>query len=202
MNKTSFIINFGINVLGSPEGLGLRPEAKLASSWFWEYGLQNRIKLGASKKAYFLIGLSYLKNRFTWDNDVLLNNAMTSGSQDIVPNFTEVENLKGSPKMRVGYVTVPLGLRFKLAKKTYLDLGGYVGYNVLTSQTHVFKINNEKISENRNGDYGVNDWTYGATAGLKLFNTRFVFKYNLAPLFVDNINFNTNLIMIGLQSEL
>jgi hypothetical protein len=199
--KTSFIINYGLNMLQGQEGAGIRPEINRGSSWFWEYGLQNRVKIGNSKKVYFTYGLSYLKNRFSWENSILLKDVIDTNG-DHTPNFTKVENLKGDAKMRLGYVTLPLGFRLKVAKKTYFDLGGYVGYNVLTSQTHVFKVAGEKITEKRNGDYGVNDWTYGATAGIKLFSTRFVFKYNLAPVFADNASYNTSLWMIGLQSEL
>ncbi len=202
INKTSFIINYGLNFLGEPEGAGNRPVAKTWKSWFWEYGIQNRVRLGASKKAYLTYGITYLRNRFSLDNPVQLANVRTTGIEENIPIFVNVENTKEDPKLRISYLTVPLSFRFKIAKKTYIDLGGFVGYNLVNSQTHVFKILNEKISEKRTGDYGVNDWTYGATAALKLFDTRFVFKYNLAPLFVENSNYNTNLLMIGFQSEI
>lgn len=192
--KTYLMINYGLNFLAEHNSPGISPAAKTWTSWFWEYGFQSKIRMGSpSSKAYFLIGATYLKNRFTWDNDVKLSNV------NGVPTWSQVDNLKSSPKFRIGYVTVPIGIRFKLAKKTHLDIGGHVGYRLFSSQTHLYKLDNETLYEKRKGDYEMNDWVYGATAALKIFGTRFLFKYNFSEMFKDNPNFNSNIIMFGFQ---
>jgi hypothetical protein len=192
--KTYFMINYGLNFIHNHNNPGVDPIAKTWSSWFWEYGFQTKLRLGnQSSKTYFLYGLTYLKNRFTWDNDVKLSLVNDN------PVWNEVERLKDSPKFRVGYLTVPLGVRFKLAKKTHLDLGGHIGYRLFTSQTHVYKLDEETLYEKRRGAYEMNDWVYGATAALKIFNTRLLFKYNFSNLFKENPSYNTNLFMVGFQ---
>jgi Outer membrane protein beta-barrel domain len=206
--KTHLIINFGLNLLGDADNIGVspvafsKPKAATWSSWFWEYGIQSRARIGGqNSKMYFLYGLTYLRNRFTWDNDVQLVRVIDQKG-DVTPRFNDVEDLKSKPKFRTSYVTVPLGFRFKIAKKTYLDIGGYLGYNLKTSQTHEFEINDEEIITKRSGDYGVNKWMYGATAGIKVWGTRIIVKYNLSNLFVSNNEYNTKLIMVGFQSSI
>jgi hypothetical protein len=192
--KTYLMINYGLNFFGSTSGSGTAPVVKPFSSWFWEYGIQSKVRLGKpGSKTSFLVGISYLKNRFTWKNDVLLSKVNDT------PVWTEELLLVDSPKLRVGYITVPMGLRFKLSKKSSLDLGGYLGYRLFTSQTHKYKTTEELVFLKRRGDYSFDDWVYGATLTLKIMDTRLMAKYNFSNLIKDNENFNTNLIMIGLM---
>lgn len=64
--KTSFRIQFGINSLHASKELGtgvLQPEINTAGSWYWDFSLVRKARLGgANSKVNFIYGLSYLKH--------------------------------------------------------------------------------------------------------------------------------------------
>jgi hypothetical protein len=197
--KTSFNIQYGLNFLtGDAVANAIGPKGKTWSSWFWDYSIQRRIKLGsATSKTSLILGIGYLKNRFKWQGNTALTVNDTGN-----PSFYNVENTTDEPKFRVGYLTVPLGLRFKVSKGIYMDLGGYAGYRLFTTQSWEQKIGNETITTKRSSDYELNDFTYGVTFGLKVLQSRYIVRYNLAPLFKDNPSYDYNILMVGFDAEL
>lgn len=198
--NTSFDIQFGINSFQtgteSPSGV-LSPDINTAGSWYWEFALMRRARLaGKNSKVAVTYGISYLKNRFKIENDVRLT---VDGE---IPVFVAVADAKENPKLNIGYLNIPLGINFKLAKKTTLKLGGYAGYRVHTVQKFKLKPANETIYENRYGGYELNNWVYGATASLDIAGFDIVAKYNFSKVFKDNPNYDLNTFMIGTSVSL
>jgi hypothetical protein len=140
-----------------------------------------------------------MKYRFTWEDNVKLS--IVEGPTDApIPAFNKIDNLTASPKMRIGYIQVPLGLRVKIARKSFIEAGGYLSYRLFTSQTHEQKVNDEKISTKTSSDYKMNDWVYGLTAGIKVGETRIIARYNLNGLFEEIGGVQAKPFSIGFQS--
>jgi len=198
--NTSFEIQFGINALqqgnAAPSGI-LSPEINPGGSWYWDFALTRRARLGGkNSKVALNYGISYLKNRFKIENDLRLT------AVDGVPVFQEVADLKDNPKLNIGYLNVPLSLSFALSKKTKLKVGGYVGYRVHTVQKFHLKTQNEKIHEQRYAGYELNNWMYGANASLDIGGFDLIARYNFSKLFKDNPNYDFNTFMIGTSVSL
>jgi hypothetical protein len=199
--NTNFKIEFGINSLHqiteSPDGI-LSPEINTGGSWYWDFGLTRRARLGGKEsKVAINYGISFLKNRFKIENDLRL----TSNGNDN-PEFVGVPDAKDNPKLNVGYINIPLSLNFSLSKKTKLELGGYAGYRIHTVQKFHLKTNKESIHESRYAGYNLNNWVYGATAALDISGFDLIVRYNFSKLFKDNPNYDFNTFMIGTSVSL
>lgn len=199
--NTSFKIGFGINALqsGAESASGvLYPEINTGGSWYWDFGIIKSSRLGGKESKVALnYGISYLKNRFKLENDVLLT---TDAEGD--PAFVALSNVKDSPKLNIGYLNIPLTFTFALSNKTKLELGGYAGYRIHTVQKNHFKVNSENVHEQRYGRNELNNWLYGATAGINISGFNLTAKYNFSKLFNDNPRYDYNTFMIGTSVSL
>lgn len=199
--NTNLKIEFGINSLhqitDAPNGI-LSPEINTSGSWYWDFGLTRRARLGGKdSKVAINYGISFLKNRFKIENDLRL-----TINADKNPEFVGVPDAKDNPKLNVGYLNIPLSLNFSLSKKTKLELGGYAGYRIHTVQKFHLKTSSETIHENRYAGYNLNKWIYGATAGLDISGFDLIVRYNFSKLFKDNPNYDFNTFMIGTSVSL
>jgi len=199
--NTNLKIEFGINSLhqitDAPNGI-LSPEINTSGSWYWDFGLTRRARLGGKdSKVAINYGISFLKNRFKIENDLRL-----TINADKNPEFVGVPDAKDNPKLNVGYLNIPLSLNFSLSKKTKLELGGYAGYRIYTVQKFHLKTSSETIHENRYAGYNLNNWIYGATAGLDISGFDLIVRYNFSKLFKDNPNYDFNTFMIGTSVSL
>ncbi len=199
--NTSFKIQFGINSIhrGIEPGSGvLSPDINTAGSWYWDFSLVRKARLGGkSSKIALSYGLSFLKNRFAIENDMRLTTNSTGK-----PEFIIVQDLKDNPKINVGYLNIPLSLSFALSKKSKFEAGGYIGYRIHTVQKMNLKKNNERINEHRMAGYYLNNWVYGATASLDISGFDIIFRYNMSKLFNDSSRHDFNTWMIGTSISL
>lgn len=198
--KSSIEIQFGINDwVQSKVTDGMNtPDVNAAGSWFWDFGINRKIRIGGNtSKVAFNYGFSYLINRFKIDNDLRL---FINDDKNV--EFTEIQNIKSSPKLNVGYINMPLGFDFKISKGFNIGLGGYIGYRVHTVQKFFLKPPGETVEEQRYANYGLNNWVYGAKVSLGLNNFNLIGRYNFSNFFKDNPNFEFNTFMIGTSFKL
>lgn len=194
--NTNLKIEFGINSLNNniDEIAGTNyPEINTGGSWYWDFCLVRSARLGGKESKVALnYGISFLKNRFKLENDVLLT---TNVNGD--PEFIDIQNAKDNPKLNVGYLNVPLSLTFALSKKSKLEIGGYAGYRVHTVQKNHLKIGKENIHEQRYARHELNNWMYGAKVSLDISGFHLIGRYNFSKLFNDNPSYDYNTFMIG-----
>lgn len=199
--NTSFKIQFGINSLHqgiNPVSNVLSPDINTAGSWFWDFSLVKKARLGnKNSKIAINYGLSFLKNRFSIENDLRLATNSTGK-----PEFVLVTDLKDNPKINVGYINIPLSLSFALSKKTKIEAGGYVGYRIHTVQKLNLKKFNERIYEHRMAGYYLNNWIYGVSTTLDISGFDIIFRYNMSKLFKDSSRQDFNTWMIGTSISL
>jgi len=198
--KTKFKIEFGVNLLlDQAESTNiLKPDVNSGRSWFWELGLYNQSRLG-SKESKFAInyGVSYLINRFTFDNDVRLTTDLVNR-----PLFIDIADLTKGPKFNIGYLTIPLSLKIALAKKSSIEIGGYAGYRVHTVQKFQSRMNEEDIKSSVYARHQLNNWVYGTSASLRVKGFTLLAKYNLSNVFRDADNYDFRTLMIGTAIKL
>lgn len=194
--NTTLKIEFGVNSLlnNIDEVAGnIYPEINTGGSWYWDFALVRSARIGGKdSKVALNYGISYLKNRFKLDNDVLLTTNEAGN-----PAFVSIENVKENPKLNVGYLNIPLSFTFALSKKTKLDIGGYAGYRVHTVQKNHLKVGKENIHEQRYARHELNNWVYGAKASIDISGFHLVGRYNFSKLFNDNPTYDYNTFMIG-----
>lgn len=194
--NTGLKIGFGINTWHAATEVAsgvLSPEINTGGSWYWDFALVRSARLGGKdSKVAFNYGISFLKNRFKLDNDVRLTRD-TDGN----PQLVNLENVKGSPKLNVGYLNVPVSFTFAISKNSKLEIGGYAGYRVHTVQKAEFKVEKERIDEQRYSRNELNNWIYGGTVGIDFNGFDIIAKYNFSKLFNDNPRYDFNTFMIG-----
>ncbi len=196
--RTKMYMELGLGLTGMMQGTPtptLSPEYKTWGSNYWDLGLKFKTRIGgATSPASITYGLTYLLNSFETTNDVKIN--MTNGA----PAFAKVDNAKGT-ELNIGYITVPLGLEFKVGKKGKFGVGAYGGYRVRAVQNIDYRVDNEDIDEKRKGNYGLNDLMYGASVKIGVGGLVLNGRYNLSSVFKDNTNYKNlyNIYNVGLS---
>ena len=195
-SDTGLRIQFGINSLYSdsdPISGFTYPKINTGGSWYWDLGLVKKIRLGGKhSRVAFIFGVSWLINRFSFQNDVVLNETSVEG-----PEFVVLDNTTKHPKLNVGYINLPVNLRFSLSRKLKLELGGYAGYRLHSVQKTSFKAGEDHIHTQRYSDFHLNNWLYGASANVSLAGLNVMCRYSFSDFFEKNPNYNFNTFMIG-----
>ena len=89
---------------------------------------------------------------------------------------------------------------FKSHRGARFGIGGFVGVNSNSKQFIAYKQDGYKISEKQQGDFNVNDFTYGLSAYVGYKQTSLYLKYDLSPVFENNI-VDQNNISLGLRFD-
>ncbi len=195
-SDTGLRIQSGINSIykgSNPVPGFLDPKINTGASWFWDLGLIKKVRLGGKEsRTALLFGVSWLINRYSFQNDAVLAENLANG-----PEFVKLDNVNKHPKLNVGYVTVPVSFRFSLSKKLRVELGGYAGYRLHSVQKTSYKSGDDIIQSQRYSDFQLNNWLYGASAGINLAGFNIVGRYSLSGLFNENPTYNFTTFMLG-----
>lgn len=198
--RTKMYFDFGIGLTGmvnnSPENTTtIFPEYKTWGSRYWEVGMKFKTRIGGPKSPVSVnYGISYWLNSFESDNNVKIS------YENSIPKFERVANAVGSTELNIGYVTVPVGIDFKIGRKGKIGVGGFGGYRVRTVQNIDLKTDTESIEERRKASYGLNNLTYGLNAKIGVGGLILHGKYTLSNLFKDdNKEYQMGIYNIGLS---
>jgi hypothetical protein len=181
-------------------------------SVFFEWGLTRNYRLSKNSNLLHLkYGFSWMYNHLhATDNRYFV----ADGDQTGLATFPTHLRRKDTYFKNV-YVTVPLHLEFDFSKtKTDADgnkifnshrgfrfgIGGYVGYNTNSKQFLSYEVDGYRINERQKGNWNVNDWNYGLSAYFGRKETSLYIKYDLNPLFKDNL-VDQNNISLGIRFD-
>ncbi|MBK9255751.1 MAG: hypothetical protein IPM42_09715 [Saprospiraceae bacterium] len=199
-SNTSLVVQFGLNGLQEfNERMSnvTYPELSNGGSWFWDFGLSRKVRIGGKdSKVALHFGISYLLNKFKFENNVRLFQINEK------PAFGLEGNLRGNPRLSIGYLNLPVGIKFNFSKKFRLDFGGYAGYRVRSSQSLHYNGENEEIHQTLRGSWKLNNWIYGLSAGVGIGPFNLIGRYNLSSLFRDNTTYDYNTFMFGTSVSL
>lgn len=165
-------------------------------SHFYEWGLTLNSRI--FKEANFLhakYGLSLMYNnlRATDNRSFVVDGNQTK--LDVNPVSYE------DSRFRTVSLVVPLHLEFDFSKSKEIDgkqyfkthdsfrlgIGGYFGTNIKSKQITTYDDDNYKSRQKVKGDFNVNKFVYGLSTYIGYKATSLYLKYDLNPLFKDNL---------------
>lgn len=210
-NTSQFVVAFGSNNLAT-DGAIANSEFGYMRSMFYEFGLTNNFRLSKTSNLLHLkYGISWMYNMLhAKDNRYFV----TSGDQTVLATYPTHLRKKDTYFKNV-FVTIPLHLEFDFTK-TKLDkdgnkifrshegfrvgLGGFVGYNTNSKQFLSYEVDGYRINERQKGRWNVDDWNYGVSAYVGWGQTSLYAKYDLNPMFKDNVVDQHN-VSLGLRFD-
>jgi hypothetical protein len=169
---------------------------KFASSRFYEWGVSNNTRISKTNNLFHIkygISLMYNDLRPTENRVFTLN-----GNQTTLQTSTLA--LK-STRFRNVYLVAPLHLEFDFTKKKEKDgktifkshegfrlgIGGYGGIRIKSKQKIEYEIDDLDYDEKAKGDFNASNFIYGLSAYVGYKETSLYIKYDLNPIFQDNV---------------
>ena len=200
------VFAFGANNLVT-DGSIENSEFLYLTSYFVEWGFTfNTRLLNNSNLLHLKYGLSLVKNNLRpSDNQYFV----VDGNQTNLQQYPT--NLRDS-RFKNNYWIVPMHLEFDFAgnksvngKKQFrsqqgfkIGIGGYAGLNSKTKQKLYFKEDDAKVRTKEKKDFNANDFVYGVSSYIGYKDTSLYIKYDLSPMFENNIVEQNN-ISLGLR---
>lgn len=207
--KTTPYLAFGVGNVAT-DGAFANSEFGYMRSNYFEWGVAARTPFSKTNNKWgvrYGVGFKYNGLATTQNKEFAL-----SGNQTVTT--PSAKNLrKNYAYFRNTYVTVPISLDFTTTTKVYNEanrrfktkegynfgIGGYVGYNINSKQFIRYEnADGYKIAEQQKGDWNVNDFQYGLTAYAGKDTFKLVLKYDLSPVFSDNL-VDQNYWSLGIQ---
>lgn len=207
---SDMVIAFGLNnAIIEGENLDDSPY-KFGGSRFFEIGwawksrvFKNsnwlRFKYGYS---FQINGLKLTDNRFF----------VQQGNQTVLEEFQY--DLSKS-KLSITNLVIPVHFEFgpskKIERDTYyrysthkqfkIGIGGYAGFNIGTRQKLKYKVDGDRIKDKIKRDYNTSNLVYGLSGYVAFGNVGVYVKYDLNPIFKDQV-IDQNNISLGLRFDM
>lgn len=207
--KTTPYLAFGVGNVAT-DGAFANSEFGYMRSNYFEWGVAARTPFSKTNNKWGIrygLGFKYNGLATTQNRELAL-----AGNQTVTaPSAKELR--KNYAYFRNTYVTIPISLDFTTTSKVYNEanrrfttkeginfgIGGYVGYNINSKQFIRYEnTDGYKVSEQQKGDWNVNDFQYGLTAYAGKDHFKVVLKYDLSPVFSNNV-VDQNYWSVGLQ---
>ncbi|WP_299553259.1 hypothetical protein [Seonamhaeicola sp.] len=208
--SSDMVLAFGLNnAIIEGQSLDDSPY-KFGGSRFFEIGWAWKTRV--FKETNFLrfkYGYSFQINGLKpTDNMYFVN----QGGQTVLEAFPQ--DLKKS-KLSITNLVFPMHLEFgpskKIDKETYfrystdrqfkLGLGGYAGFNIGTRQKLKYTVDGERIKDKRKRGLNTSDLVYGLSGYVAFGGTALYVKYDLSPIFKDQL-VDQNNISIGVRFDM
>ncbi|APY10537.1 hypothetical protein BWZ22_04455 [Seonamhaeicola sp. S2-3] len=184
----------------------------------YKFGGSRFIEIGWAWKTRVFKNSNFL--RFKYGYSLQINGLKPKDNMYFVKqdNLTELEefpyDLKKS-KLSITNLVFPvhfeIGPSKKIEKDTYfrystkkqfkLGLGGYAGFNIGTRQKLKYKLDGERIKEKQKRGLNTTDLVYGLSGYMAFGNAALYVKYDLSPIFKDQL-VDQNNISIGVRFDM
>ncbi|MBO3117054.1 hypothetical protein J4050_09860 [Winogradskyella sp. DF17] len=208
VEESVFAIGFN-NTLIDGQSLDDSPY-KLGGSGFVEWGFSWKTRLlNNSNFLRFKYGLSIQWNKLDIkDNNYFVNN------NDII-ELQEFPQELDKAKFRATNIVIPLHFEFGPSKKIERDnyfrystrrqfkigLGGYAGLNVWNMQKLKYKDDGNRVKNKQRGGYEVSEFIYGLSGYVGIGDIALYVKYDLNPLFKNQM-VDQNNISFGVRFDI
>lgn len=206
---SQFVFAMGLNNMLA-DGKLQDSNYKFMGSHFYEWGFTYNSRLMKNDNLlHAKYGLSLMYNNIRPTDN---RNFIVNGDQTVLE--TNAINLDES-RFRNVYLVAPVHLEFDFSKvkesegkkyfKTHqsfrFGIGGYAGINVKSKQILKYDEDDLKYKTRIKGDYNVNNFVYGLSSYIGYRELSLYFKYDLNPLFQNNL-IKENNISLGLRIDL
>ena len=208
--SSDFVLAFGLNnAIIEGESLDDSPY-KFGGSRFFEIGWAWKTRV--FKESNFMrikYGYSFQINGLKpTDNQYFVQR----GGQTVLEEFPE--NLKKS-KLSITNLVIPVHFEFgpseKIDKDTYfrystknqfkIGLGGYTGFNIGTRQKLKYELDGERIKDKQKRGFNTTNLVYGLSGYLAFGEAALYVKYDLSPIFKDQV-MDQNNISFGIRFDM
>jgi len=206
---TQFVLAFGANNLVT-DGAVANSDFYYWQSHFFEWGFTYNTRIFKNDN------LLHLKYGFS----VMYNNICPTDNRYFVKAPNSQTNLEVFPyeledsRFKNVYLVAPLHLEFDFSgnkskngnsgfsthKGVRFGIGGYSGLRIKSKQKMYYKIDDDKIRIKTKGNFNANDFIYGVSTYLGYKATSLYLKYDLNPLFENNI-VDQNNISLGVRFD-
>lgn len=205
---SQFVFAAGINNLVT-DGAVANSDFRYMGSHFYEWGTAWNTRLAKNNNLLHLkYGISVMYNNLrATDNRLFVDNGNTTDLE------TSPVHMKDARFRNVNLV-VPVHLEFDFTPKREHDgkqifkthktfrfgIGGYAGVNVKSKQIIKYDVDGYKTKEVTKGNFNVNDFVYGVSTYIGYRETSIYLKYDLNPMFKDNV-IDQNNISLGVRFD-
>ena len=206
---SQFVFATGFNNLVTDEKVE-NSDFKYLGSHFYEFGTTfNTRILDNSNFLHLKYGMSLMYNNLRpTDNRIFVK----SGNQTQLQ--TSAIDLKDS-RFRNVYLVAPLHLEFDFSKTKLKDdgtklfkshqslrlgFGGYAGVRIKSKQFQKFEEDNQDSTIKQKGDFNVNNFIYGISGYIGYDEVSLYVKYDLNPLFENNVVKQNN-VSVGVRFD-
>lgn len=206
--KVTPYLAFGVGNVAT-DGAFANSEFGYMRSNYFEWGVAARTPFSKTNNKWGIrYGLGFKYNGLATTQ----NRQFAFSGHETVTVTSPVSLRKNYAYLRNTYVTIPISLDFTTTSKVYNEanrrfttkegynfgIGGYVGYNINSKQHLRAEVGDNKIYTQQKHDWNVNDFQYGLTAYAGKDHFKLVLKYDLSPVFTNNL-VDQNYWSIGLQ---
>jgi len=206
---SQFVLAFGANNLVTNRAVA-NSDFYYWQSHFFEWGFTNNTRIFKNDN------LLHLKYGFS----VMYNNICPTENRYFVTAENSQTNLEVFPyeledsRFKNVYLVAPLHLEFdfsgnksKFGTSSFsthqgvrFGIGGYGGFRIKSKQKMYYHIDDDKIRIKTKGDFNANDFIYGVSTYLGYKATSLYLKYDLNPLFENNV-VDQNNISLGVRFD-
>ena len=205
---SQFVFAAGLNNLVTNNKL-VDSDYRFLGSHFYELGVSYNSRIAKNNNLlHAKYGLSVMYNnlRPTDNRSFVINGNQTNLGVNPI-------DLKDSRFKNV-YLVVPVHLEFdfsgikmkedkpffKTHQSVRFGIGGYAGINLKSKQIIIYDDNDLKTTEKTKGDFNTSNFIYGLSTYLGYKSTSLYLKYDLNPLFKDNV-IDQNNVSLGIRFD-
>ena len=205
---SQFVFAAGLNNLVTNNKL-VDSDYRFLGSHFYELGVSYNSRIAKNNNLlHAKYGLSVMYNnlRPTDNRSFVINGNQTNLGVNPI-------DLKDS-RFRNVYLVVPVHLEFdfsgikmkedkpffKTHQSVRFGIGGYAGINLKSKQIIIYDDNDLKTTEKTKGDFNTSNFIYGLSTYLGYKSTSLYLKYDLNPLFKDNV-IDQNNVSLGIRFD-
>jgi hypothetical protein len=206
---SQFVLAFGANNLAT-DGAIANSDFSYWQSQFFEWGSTYNTRIFKNDN------LLHLKYGFS----VMYNTIRPTDNRYFVPGGNGQTNLEVFPyeledsRFKNVYLVAPLHVEFDFSgnkskndntgfsthKGVRFGIGGYGGFRIKSKQKIYYDSGDDKVRIKTKGDFNANDFIYGVSSYLGYKSTSLYLKYDLNPLFENNV-IDQNNISLGVRFD-
>jgi hypothetical protein len=206
---SQFVLAFGVNNVVT-DGAIANSDFYYWQSQFFEWGSTYNTRIFKNDNLLHLkYGYSVMYNTINpTDNRYFVPVANGQTNLAVFPNEIEEARFKNV------YLVAPLHLEFDFSgnkskngktgfsthKAARFGIGGYAGLRIKSKQKIYYNIDDNKERIKTKGDFNANDFIYGVSTYVGYKATSLYFKYDLNPLFENNVAKQNN-ISLGVRFD-
>ena len=205
---SQFVFAAGLNNLATDNKLE-DSDYRFLGSHFYELGVSYNSRIAKNNNLlHAKYGLSVMYNnlRPTDNRSFIINGNQTN----LAVNPIDIKD----SRFRNVYLVAPVHLEFDFSGKKMKEdkpffrthqsvrfgIGGYAGINLKSKQIIKYDDNDLKATERTKGDFNASNFIYGLSSYIGYKSTSLYLKYDLNPLFKDNVVKQNN-VSLGLRFD-